>query len=59
MAPRLSSLAFGSTFSLNIHCLTLFLDRMYLIDESGRTAFQHRPDPDVQNLQSLFKHFHQ
>jgi hypothetical protein len=48
MTPRFSSLAFGSTLSLNIHCHRLSLDRVHLIDESGQTIFQHVPDPGAQ-----------
>lgn len=44
---------FGSALNLNVHFHMLFLDGVYIKDQSGKLHFQQLPKPDIESLQAL------
>jgi len=46
---------FGSALNLNIHFHMLFLDGVYVQDESGHYNFRHTPPPTVEQLHDLLQ----
>lgn len=47
---------FGSALNLNIHFHMLFMDGVYLIEETGQTVSRNVPQPGLQDLQILVEH---
>ena len=44
---------FGSALNLNVHFHMLFLDGVYIKDQSGRLRFKQLPKPSIESLQTL------